>query len=347
MAMYQLSLGIAKEHLGENHLYVSNTLNGMANVLQDLGCLDDAIDAYRESLEIRAKNLGKDHLSVAQTYNNLANALYLQGGQGLERAMELYEGLLDIKKRNRGEYHVSVANTYNNMAVVYQGKGTTKEAIDMYHLSLNICKVALGEDHSSFSNAFENALGLLKGQDDESKALETFYILLEIQATILGGNHPLIAETCRYMGELLQSKQQRCDGYFKAAMEMYEHSLEIYVETLGKEHWQVSIACSKIANMLDDHNFLLHCRNALEFSHKALGEDHWHFLDCYSKFQNMVEREVMHLQKLALPEKAIEIIDEACSLESRVSDHARSPRISKLMTELDLYLYTIRWKQNA
>jgi tetratricopeptide (TPR) repeat protein len=96
---------------------VAETLSNMANVFQEQGALDKALETCEQALEIKKANLGPRHTSVAETLNNMAVIFEAQGK--LDKALETYEQALEIKKANLGPRHTSVAETLSNMADVF------------------------------------------------------------------------------------------------------------------------------------------------------------------------------------------------------------------------------------
>merc|ERR1711935_387396 len=100
-----------KENGSDKHSDVGDTYHRMADVLDNQGKYDAAMELYNQALTIRKKALGEEHADVGATYNNMANVLDDQGKY--DAAMELYNQALTIRKKALGEEHADVGATYN------------------------------------------------------------------------------------------------------------------------------------------------------------------------------------------------------------------------------------------
>ena len=67
--MMQKVLDINLKVHGPNHLEVAQTKVNIANVLQQQGQLQPALEKYNEALPVLEATLGREHLDVAKTYN--------------------------------------------------------------------------------------------------------------------------------------------------------------------------------------------------------------------------------------------------------------------------------------
>jgi tetratricopeptide (TPR) repeat protein len=80
LRVYQeCSDGYIALHGSENHVDVATTYNNIANVYNNQGQNDKALEKYEQALEIRITKLGADHSYVADSYNNIACVYYNQG----------------------------------------------------------------------------------------------------------------------------------------------------------------------------------------------------------------------------------------------------------------------------
>jgi CHAT domain-containing protein len=96
--LYQESLDINREQLGERHPDVAISLNNLAGLYQAQGRYGEAEPLYQESLNIRQEQLGERHPAVAASLNNLA-LLYL-AQENLLRAIQAFQAGLAIEEAN-------------------------------------------------------------------------------------------------------------------------------------------------------------------------------------------------------------------------------------------------------
>ena len=78
-----------------------NTINNMANVYDDKGDYDKALEMYEKCLEGRMKALGEAHPSTLSTIDNMANVYYNKGDY--DKALEMYEKCLEGRMKALGE----------------------------------------------------------------------------------------------------------------------------------------------------------------------------------------------------------------------------------------------------
>ncbi len=129
--------------------------NNYANVLNEMGQLDKAIEHYYKSLQIKPDS--------AEAHNNLGIALYDLGK--LNEAIEHYKKALELNP--------NFSNPHYNMAVVLTKQGKTDEAIAEYHQALRFRP----DDIDALSN-----LGLiLAKQGNFGKAIEYYKKALELE----------------------------------------------------------------------------------------------------------------------------------------------------------------------
>ena len=159
----------------------------MGIALQDLGKLDEAIEAYNNAASIKP--------DYADTYNNMGNAFKDQGK--LDKAIEAYNKALAIKP--------DYADTYNNMGNAFKDQGKLEKAIKAYNNALAI-KHDFADAHNNMGNAFKDQ-GMLED------AIEAYNKAISIK--------PDYAEAHRNLSVI--KKYTENDDHIVQVEELYKH----------------------------------------------------------------------------------------------------------------------------
>ncbi|MCH7676245.1 ATP-binding protein, partial [candidate division KSB1 bacterium] len=93
---------------------LASLANNLAQIYQDLGQLEKALEFQMKSLKIMEEILDPKHPSLATSYNNLAT-IYKALGQ-LEKALEFQMKSLKIREEILDPNHPDLATSYNNLA---------------------------------------------------------------------------------------------------------------------------------------------------------------------------------------------------------------------------------------
>ena len=240
--LYEKSLHIREEVLGENHPDIATSYNNLALVYADQGEYLKAQELFEKSLHIREEILGENHLDTATSYNNLAG-VYKNQGEYL-KAQELYEKSLHIMEEILGENHLDTATSYNNLAGVYKNQSEYLKAQELYEKSLHIREEVLGENHPDIATSYNNLALVYADQGEYLKAQELFEKSLHIREEILGENHPSTATSYNNLA-LVYADQ----GEYLKAQELFEKSLHIMEEVLGENHPDTATSYNNLAGM--------------------------------------------------------------------------------------------------
>jgi len=212
--------GLQKLDLNGPNAYFINF--GIGEAWQELGKLEEAIEAYTKALAIKPdyaeaySNMGaaladqgkpEEAIEVynkalaikpdyAEAYSNMGNALKEQGM--LEEAIEAYTKALAIKP--------DYAEAYSNMGVALADQGKLEEAIEVYNKALAI--------KPDYAEAYSNMGMALKDQGKLEEAIEAYNKALAIK--------PDYAEAYSNMGVALADQ-----GKPEEAIEVYNKALAI------------------------------------------------------------------------------------------------------------------------
>jgi len=120
---------------------ISNSLNGIGNIMLSMGNYPEAEKFFSESLEIRLE-LG-DPLIIATSYNNLGKLAYLL--RFYDKAMEYYQQSLDIRSRINDK--PGITSSLNNIMEVQLEMGDYAAALGSFcegmDLALKVKSAAL------------------------------------------------------------------------------------------------------------------------------------------------------------------------------------------------------------
>lgn len=134
--MYQKSLSIRIELLGERHQHVAHVHNYIGNWYRKQKMLDLAKRSFNTALSIQEEVFGLWHPEVARTIHNLAS-VYLTENQ-VEQAIAMYERALEIRLKVFGSntFHPELGSSYNGLGNVYELAKNYEKAEYYYKLAL-------------------------------------------------------------------------------------------------------------------------------------------------------------------------------------------------------------------
>ncbi len=307
--LFQETLTIRRDILGEDHPDTANSYNNLAATLRDQGKYAEAEAMHRRALAIRLKALGEGHPDTAASYNNIALTLFAQGKYAEAEAM--HRRALAIYLKALGEDHPSTATSYNNLAGTLDAQGKYAEAEAMHRRALAIRLKALGEDHPDTAASYNNLAATLRAQGKSAEAEAMHRRALAIRLKALGEGHPDTATSYNNLAETL-----RAQGKYAEAEAMHRRALAIKLKALGEGHPDTASSYNNLARSLRAQGKhaeaeAMH-RRALAIKLKALGEDHPDTAASYNNLAGTLgdqgkyaEAEAMHRRALAIRLKAL------------------------------------------
>ncbi|WP_130757607.1 CHAT domain-containing protein, partial [Microcystis aeruginosa] len=223
--LYNRSLAIRKQQLGDNHPDTASSLNNLAVFYQSQGRYSEAEPLYKQALAIRKQQLGDNHPDTATSLNNLA--VFYQSQGRYSEAEPLYKQALAIRKQQLGDNHPLTATSLDNLASLYESQGRYSEAEPLYHRSLAIIKQQLGDNHPDTAISLNNLAALYKSQGRYSEADPLFKQALAIHKQQLGDNHPATATSLNNLAGLYWSQDDipQAINYLTQGLAVEEYNL--------------------------------------------------------------------------------------------------------------------------
>jgi tetratricopeptide (TPR) repeat protein/predicted Ser/Thr protein kinase len=163
-AKLEEALGIASQ-LGVHHPTVASVHNNLANVLDEAGDADAALEHYQAGLAGFEHNYGSEHIDVAQLHNNIGTVYEAQ--DQFEQARASYETALTVARKVHEGEHRDIALWTTNLGGVLNKLGKPAEALAAHEESLAMFSRVLPADHPL------NVYALL-GQGEDLNALQRF-----------------------------------------------------------------------------------------------------------------------------------------------------------------------------
>jgi len=114
--------------LSPEHPDTLGAANNVANVHNDQGKHEEALQLYERALAEYEKTFGEDHPTTLDTVNNITMVFDNQGEY--IKALEWYQRALDGKEKTLGRDHPSTLATVNNMAIVFNKQGEYIKALE-------------------------------------------------------------------------------------------------------------------------------------------------------------------------------------------------------------------------
>jgi CHAT domain-containing protein len=242
--LFQESLTIRREQLGDRHPDIATSLNNLAELYRLQGRYGEAEPLLQESLAIWREQLGDRHPHVATSLNNLAALYQVQGRFG--EAEILFQESLNILREQLGDNHPDVANSLNNLAELYREQGRFREAEPLLQESLAIWRKQLGDSHLDVATSLNNLAELYRLQGRYGEAEPLHQESLAISREQLGDSHLNVANSLNNLALLYQDQ-----GRYGEAETLFQESLTIFREQLGDRHPDVSTSLNNLAALYE------------------------------------------------------------------------------------------------
>lgn len=161
-----------------------------ADLLQQAGRFETALEYQKRALDLLAEQLGHEHETVWETRQMIAASLASLGQ--LPEAVELLEFCLE-RRQDKPEHHIGAL--LKNLGGLYLTLGQVERAEALYAEAAQLLKKALGESHPAFLATQEERVQLYHFNGRSAEALEVALQLIAPTETRFGAGHPNTAQT--------------------------------------------------------------------------------------------------------------------------------------------------------
>ncbi len=307
------ALKSAQETLGPDHPIVTDCLNNLGGMYENLGRYPEAEAMFKRGLKLREKVLGPDHEYTARNLNNLG-LLYILMGRYEEaeplllrslainkkvlssdnkairtdtlslanmylqmgeydKALAVAEPVLPMVEQLLGPDHLEVAQTLDMLASIHVRMGNYAKAEPLFQRSLKIHEQKQGSDHPDFALSLYRLGTLYQQMGDAAKAESYLHRAISILEVNPGEAHPNFAKTLASLAILYLSMDD-----FGRAAPMLNRALSIEEKTLGADHPDLANTLMAMAGLQAATNNPLAAiklgKQALVIYEKRLGPNH-------------------------------------------------------------------------
>jgi eukaryotic-like serine/threonine-protein kinase len=168
---YEQALGLLSDVRGENHPDTLACLSNRAEVLNNLGLVDEAESQLWDLIERRKQVFGPTHERVGITLNNLADLL--RERQAFGEASELFDEAIEIFRLNPGDPSLRLAITIHNAGVMHLEQSHFERAEELLAEAAAMTAETLPEGHwiqAQFHVKFAECL-MNQGRVEDAKAM--------------------------------------------------------------------------------------------------------------------------------------------------------------------------------
>jgi tetratricopeptide (TPR) repeat protein len=199
-----------KELLGNEHVDVAVSLNGLAVVLSAIGKGREAEATFREALAIKRNRFGNEHREVADTLLGLGTVMYA-AGKPAEAELVLREALA-LQRKLFGNDHLTLATCLGRLATALTMQHKLEEAELLHREALARRKKLLGNTHPKVANSIFSLATLL---EDQGKLVEAETLFRELVAMLkerLGNTDPSVASSVHQLANVLEKQGKAAEA---------------------------------------------------------------------------------------------------------------------------------------
>ncbi len=205
--IFEKSLKIMGNALGENHYQMGSVLNNLAFAYDDKGDNKNADRIYNQALDVFRHNYGDEHPEIANTLNNYA-FVKLSVGDTLA-SLNMHQQALDMWRKLLGNDHPDIGLTLHNIAAVtfYQKKYAQAETKERE--VVKVFRKNYPADHPYLGNVYFMMGRILNAQEKFSEAQRFLQDALIIRKAKLDSGHHLIGGAYLELGRSLLGMNQQ------------------------------------------------------------------------------------------------------------------------------------------
>ncbi len=312
-AAAQRSLDLRRELYSEPHWEIAQSLWGLGQVHLSGGNFAAALELLDPSHEMSRKTLGKNHTQTLMILADLAATHNRLGDSA--KALGLFRGCVPRFEAAFGPEHAQTAAALDILGTLYRETGNPDEALPLAERAAILREAILGPDHPDtavsvsnlasvylFHGRFADALALAEqavgifqraGLSTIEPAIQARTMLCATYSTL--GDY---AEADRLYGELMGdveralgpthpttatvlmawSRMHREVAEHGRARESLARALEITIDNLGAEHWQVGWIQNELGIVLMESGQFAEALEVVEMAYRLFrsqrGDNH-------------------------------------------------------------------------
>ncbi|MEW4468963.1 tetratricopeptide repeat protein [Parasphingorhabdus sp. JC815] len=310
--LFAETLRVTREVLGDNHTLTLASLNGYADVLQNLGRTSEAEPLFAEALRLRREVLGERHPDTLESLSDYASVL-----QDLGRASEaepLYAEALKLSQDEFGEEHAFTRLCLNQYASVLHELGRDKQAEPLYAEALRLSRKVLGDKHFDTLAGLSGHAMVLNSLGRTSEAEPLLSEALRLRRKLFGEKHP---DTIRGLNNYASVLQDL--GRASEAEPLSAEALRFRREVLGEKHPDTINSLNNYASALQNLGRASEAEplfaKALRHMRELFGEKHPDTINSLNNYASALKdlgraseaeplfAEALHLRREVLGEK--------------------------------------------
>ncbi|MCG8404957.1 MAG: serine/threonine-protein kinase [Phycisphaerales bacterium] len=222
-AHLESALDLNRQHYGDSHLAVADSLDHLANTLLLINDYSKSEEYFREAFKIREEILGSDMAIGASSPHSLASVFYYKGRY--EEAEELYRQLVEYWRKQEKSESLSLA--LSGLGATLEARAQYDAAISSHREAAVIYEELYGEINTHHANTLNNLANAMQAAGRSQEAEEVHRRALKIRLQILSPDHPDLAMSYANLGLVLLdlNKPQESEALSRKAMEIRDKCL--------------------------------------------------------------------------------------------------------------------------
>lgn len=236
------ALDVWLKKVGPNHPVVGNLRVNCAELMRQLGRLQEAEVELEAALAVLQSTLGPEHAQTLVAHHNLG-ALQLQRGRVAQAAETLEKVLIPLLKV-RGDASLEVAQARMHLADARLQQGKLAVAKTLYEQVMRALENAKPPSAEHLAIAYNNRAKLKRYQGDLPGAEDDLSKAALILGKVFGMSHPSLAMAAINIADLRLER-----GDLGLAEEALIQAIRLSASALGQEHPQVGHGAVLLANL--------------------------------------------------------------------------------------------------
>lgn len=207
---YEKSLSIYQNRLQSmNPLSYVDVYSKKAEIYQQKGELEKALEYLHKSLAIKQENPTKDYVDLAISYHNIAKILCSK--KQFDEALQYCNKALEVRRESLGDNHLLLADSYTLLADVHAQISDYDESMECLQQSLTIkINHFNGYKHLEVAETLALIGRVLMSKEDSGGAWEKIDEALKIRQGKLSEDDPKITELVQLKNQLIHSVDAQC-----------------------------------------------------------------------------------------------------------------------------------------